>query len=293
MKLLDDMALFVEVANVMSFRQASDITGVPSSTLSRRISALEKNIGLRLFHRTTRKIELTEAGRLYYERCHRIVEEAKLAHAHLSEIADHPKGIVRVSAPVDFAVNYIAPLLPDFIQRYPDIQLEFDLTSRRVDMTSERFDVAIRAGESDNSNLIARKLAHFRHYVYAAPSYLTRHTPPKTPDELSQHACFSILKTATWKLYCGDEMVSIKVNNPVFVNSMGMLKHLAILGMGMVLVPHDMVNDEVKQGRLQRVLTDWQSAVVPIYAITETRLLPVKTRCFIDFLQQKLADKMR
>ncbi|WP_305457385.1 LysR family transcriptional regulator [Photobacterium leiognathi] len=116
---LDDMALFVEVANVMSFRQAAEITGVPNSTLSRRISALEKAIGLRLLHRTTRKIELTEAGQLYYERCRRIVEEAKLAHQQLSDIAENPSGTVRVSAPIDFATHFIAPLLPEFAKAIP------------------------------------------------------------------------------------------------------------------------------------------------------------------------------
>lgn len=291
MKSLDDMALFVEVANVMSFRQAAEITGVPNSTLSRRISALEKAIGLRLLHRTTRKIELTEAGQLYYERCRRIVEEAKLAHQQLSDIAEHPTGTVRVSAPIDFATHFIAPLLPEFTEQYPDIRLELDLTSHRVDMTSEYFDVAIRAGESESSNLIARKLTNFHHYIYGSKAYLLQHGEPKMPQSLKNHQCFNIVKSAYWTLNNKDESVEIKVNNKLSVNSIGMIKQLAILNMGLVLLPQEMVNDELNIGALQRVLPEWQGTPVPIYAITETRLLPAKTRCFIDFIQKKLEQR--
>ena len=285
---LDDMALFVEVANVMSFRQAAEITGVPNSTLSRRISALEKAIGLRLLHRTTRKIELTEAGQLYYERCRRIVEEAKLAHQQLSDIAENPSGTVRVSAPIDFATHFIAPLLPEFSKQYPEIELEFDLSSRRVDMTSEYFDVAIRAGESESSSLIARKLANFHHYVYGSPAYLAQYGEPQSPDELTQHQCFNIVKSANWALHSKDKSADIKVNSKLFVNSIGMIKQLIVLNMGLGLLPQEMITDELAQGTLQRILPDWQSSPVPIYAITETRLLPAKTRCFINFIQSKL-----
>ncbi|SMY15403.1 LysR family transcriptional regulator [Photobacterium aquimaris] len=292
MKLLDDMALFVEVAKMMSFRQAAEVTGVPNSTLSRRVSALEKAIGLRLFHRTTRKIELTEAGQLYYQRCRRIVDEAKLAHEQLGELVTHPTGTVRISAPIDFATIYIAPLLPEFSQHYPDIRLEFDLSSRRVDMTSELFDVAIRAGESENSSLIARKIAHFHHYVYASPNYLAQYGKPQTPNDLVNHQCFSIVKSAHWTLYNQDSCADIKVTNKLFVNSIGMIKQLAILNMGLILMPKEIVAQELEQGKLTHVLPDWKSAAVPIYAITETRLLPAKTRCFIDFLQQQLEMKI-
>ncbi|WP_305404142.1 LysR family transcriptional regulator [Photobacterium leiognathi] len=288
---LDDMALFVEVANVMSFRQAAEITGVPNSTLSRRISALEKAIGLRLLHRTTRKIELTEAGQLYYERCRRIVEEAKLAHQQLSDIAENPSGTVRVSAPIDFATHFIAPLLPEFAKQYPEIELEFDLSSRRVDMTSEYFDVAIRAGESESSNLIARKLANFHHYIYGSPAYLAQYGEPQSPDELNQHQCFSIVKSAHWALHSKDKSADIKVNSKLFVNSIGMIKQLTLLNMGLGLLPQEMITDELAQGTLKRILPEWQGAPVPIYTITETRLLPAKTRCFINFIQQQLEQR--
>jgi len=141
---LNDMALFVEVVKTRSLRRAADALEMPNSALSRRISLLEEGIGLRLLHRTTRKIELTEAGQLYYERCKRIVEEARLAHEELGDMVAQPSGVLRVSLPVDFATTYLAPLLPEFAELYPGISFEFDLTPRNVDLVAEPFDLAIR-----------------------------------------------------------------------------------------------------------------------------------------------------
>lgn len=144
---LDDMALFVEVVKARSFRGAAEVLGMPNSTVSRRIGMLEKALGLRLLHRTTRRIELTEAGQVYFERSKRIVEEARLAHLELGEMLAQPTGVLRASLPVDFAVTYLAPLIAEFSQLYPGISFDIDLTPRRIDLVSERFDIAIRMGE--------------------------------------------------------------------------------------------------------------------------------------------------
>lgn len=159
MELLNDMALFVEVVKARGFRRAAEAVGIPNSTVSRRISSLEKAIGLRLLHRTTRKIELTEAGQIYFQRCKRIVDEAKLAHEQLGELLAQPSGVLRASLPVDFANIYLAPLIAEFARRYPGISFDLDLTPRLVDLVSEPFDVAIRMGNPPNSNLIARQLS--------------------------------------------------------------------------------------------------------------------------------------
>lgn len=183
MELLNDMALFVEVVKAKGFRSAAEVMGIPNSTLSRRIGTLEKAIGLRLLHRTTRKIELTEAGQLYFERCKRIVDEARLAHEQLGEMLAQPSGVLRASLPVDFAVTYLAPLIAEFAGLYPGITFDFDLTPRRVDLVSEPFDVAIRMGPSEDSQLIARPLASLTPHLYASPGYLDRsasRTSPRT-----------------------------------------------------------------------------------------------------------------
>src|SRR5580765_7914821 len=153
---LDDMALFVEVVKAKGFIRAAKSIGMPSSTLSRRISGLEKSIGLRLLNRTTRRVELTEAGRIYFERCKRIVEEAALAHEQLGDMVVNPSGVLRVSLPVDFANVYLTELIVEFARAFPGIRFEFDLTPRVVDLVAEPFDIAIRMGEPVDSALIAR-----------------------------------------------------------------------------------------------------------------------------------------
>lgn len=289
MELLNDMALFVEVVKVMSFRRAAEITGIPNSTISRRISGLEKAIGLRLMHRTTRKLELTEAGHLYYERCKHIVEEARLAHEQLGNMLAQPAGVLRVSMPVDFAAMYLAEHIADFARTYPGISFEFDLTPRRVDLFTEPFDVAIRIGESENSSLIARAIASFSAELYASPEYLESAGEPKHPEDLVAHQCFHMQREGEWTLQNGKEKRKIPVGGRFIVNSIGMMRRLGGLGMGIILMPPKAVEEDVAAGRLQRVLKDWKGVPLTAYAMTETRLLPAKTQRFIEFLRDRLA----
>ncbi len=288
MQLLNDMALFVEVVKAKGFRRAAEGLDMPNSTLSRRISALEQAIGLRLLHRTTRKIELTEAGQLYFERCQRIVEEARLAHEQLGTLLAEPSGVLRASLPVDFALSYLAPLIAEFAERYPGIRFEFDLTPRRVDLVSEPFDVAIRMGEAADSQLIARRLAALTPQLYAAPGYLQRAGLPAEPADLARHQCLSLLKAGAWTLHQGQRSVTVPVGGRFGLNSIGLARRLAALGQGLVLMPREIVADELASGALRRVLPDWQGTAIPVYAMTETRLLPAKTQRFIEFLRARL-----
>ncbi|MFS2155977.1 LysR substrate-binding domain-containing protein [Pseudomonas sp. Pseusp122] len=289
MELLNDMALFVEVAKAKGFRGAAEILGMPNSTLSRRISALEKAIGLRLLHRTTRKVELTEAGQIYFERCKRIVDEARLAHEQLGEMLAQPSGVLRVSLPVDFAITYLAPLIAEFADLYPGITFDLDLTSRRVDLVSEPFDVAIRMGESEDSQLIARPLAALTSHLYASPRYLKASGMPLAPGDLERHQCLGILKPGAWTLNDGTQTLSVKVGGRFIANNVGLLRRLAACDQGIVLLPEEIVADEVAAQQLCRVLPQWNGTPMTIYAITETRLLPAKTQRFIEFLRKRLA----
>jgi DNA-binding transcriptional LysR family regulator len=289
-QLLNDMALFVEVVKVMSFRRAAEATCVPSSTLSRRIGALEKGIGLRLLNRTTRKIELTEAGQCYYDRCKQIVAEARLAHEQLGEMLAQPSGVLRASLPVDFATTFLAPLIPEFSHRYPGITFEFDLSPRNVDMVAEPFDVAIRMGEQQDSNLIARQLARLPSYLYASPRYLELLGEPSEPADLVQHECLNIQKAGEWTLLKGTQITKVSVGSKFAINNVGMIRRLATLDMGIVLMSEKIVGDDLNNGRLRRILPQWQGSPVSVYAITETRLLPAKTRCFIEFLSERLGE---
>ena len=288
MELLNDMALFVEVVKARGFRSAAEAMGMPNSTLSRRISGLEKAIGLRLLHRTTRKIELTEAGQAYFDRCKRIVDEARLAHEQLGDMLAQPSGVLRASLPVDFAVTYLAPLIAEFAGLYPGITFDFDLTPRRVDLVSEPFDVAIRMGESESSQLIARTLASLTPHLYASPGYLERSGEPNKPADLSRHECLGILKADSWTLQDGKRTATVSVGGRFMLNSVGMIRRLATLDMGIVLMPEEVVADDLASGKLRRIMPAWHGAPMPVYAITETRLLPAKTQRFIEFLKERL-----
>jgi len=286
---LNDMALFVEVVKAKGFRGAGEVLGIPNSTVSRRIAALEKVIGLRLLHRTTRKIELTEAGQVYFERCKRIVDEARLAHEQLGGMLAQPTGVLRASLPVDFAQTYLAPLIAEFAQLYPGLTFELELTSRRVDLVSEPYDVAIRMGELADSQLIARQLALLTPQLYAAPGYLAQHGAPRAPQELEDHACLGLSKAATWTLLDGAQSVAVATGSRFAINNVGLLRRMATFDMGILLLPEQIVADDLAAGRLQRILPQWHGKPTPVYALTETRLVPAKTQRFIEFLRERLA----
>lgn len=293
MEYLNDMALFVEVVKVRSFRRAAEALDMPNSTLSRRISGLEKAIGLRLLHRTTRKIELTEAGQLYYERCKRIVDEARLAHEQLGEMLARPSGLLRASLPVDFANVYLAPLIAEFAQLYPGISFDFDLTPRQVDLISEPVDVVIRMGEPANSNLIARKLASLQRFLYASPQYLEMSGEPQSPSDLPHHECLRLRGPGSdrWTLLGNGETEQVDVGGRFELNSVGMLRRLASLDLGITLLPEGIAAQDVLEGKLRQILPQWQASPVSVYALTETRLLPAKTQRFIEFIRAKLETK--
>jgi len=190
---------------------------------------------------------------------------------------------------VDFAVTYLSPLIAEFAELYPGISFDFDLTSRRVDLVSEPFDVAIRIGESEDSQLIARPLITLVPYLYASPRYLEVSGEPRTPSDLERHQCLNIQKAGSWTLHDGVQTLSVAVGGRFMVNSVGMLRRLAALDQGIVLMNEEIIADELRNGQLRRVMPEWQGKPVTVYAVTETRLLPAKTQRFIEFLRARLA----
>ncbi|MEG3129443.1 LysR family transcriptional regulator [Pantoea cypripedii] len=290
MELLNDMALFVEVAKAMSFTRAAEVSGIPGSTLSRRISQLEKAIGLRLLHRTTRRVELTEAGQIYYQRCKRLVDEARLIHEQLGDMLEQPEGVIRVSLPVDFAAIFLTPLLAEFAGLYPGIQFEMDLTPRRADLISEGIDVAIRIGEPAMSNLIARKLMQFHGQLFASPSYLAGAKKLTHPDDLNEHQCIGFLKNTGWTLLNDHQRVTIHGRGRFTLNNVGMMRKLALMHQGIIFVPVQAIKDDLAARLLVPVLPEWHGEATAVYALTETRLLPAKTQRFLDFIRDKLRD---
>ena len=287
MDYLREMALFVEVAKARSFRRASATSGVPTSSLSRRIADLERHVGARLLNRTTRSVDLTEAGTIYFARCKEIVESARVAHEQLGELVEKPRGRLRVSATAEFARLFLGPLIDAYTRRYPEVTLEIDLSPGRVDLVTQNYDLALRIGEQPDSGLIARRLGLIRTALYAAPSYLARLPAPEAPRDLARHNVVrnpNVARSEHWTLTNGEQAVEVQVTGQVLVNNFGFMRQLAVLGHGVCMLHEPMAAADVRAGRLVRVLPDWWLREVPALALTSSRLLPAKTRLFLDML---------
>jgi DNA-binding transcriptional LysR family regulator len=289
---LRDMVLFVEVARAGSFTKAAQRLGLPTSTLSRRIQALERSLKIKLMLRTTRSVELTEAGTIYLKRCADIVDAAKIAHENIRDLTNVPRGHLRVSLTGDFGPIFIAPYLAIFRKSYPEITFDLDMTPYRVDLATEPFDLALRIGALEDSSLIARRLALLKVALYAAPSYLASRGTLKRPEDLELHDAIPTRRGASgahWTLSNGREVRRISLKCPFVANSLGMIRMLAISGAGIGMLDEAMVSQDVKQGRLVLVLPHWSLDRIPINAVTASRLMPEKTRVFVEFLARKLA----
>jgi DNA-binding transcriptional LysR family regulator len=293
--ILNYMRLFVEVARRKSFRAAAEALDMPNSTLSRNIAELEKIIGLRLLHRTTRKVELTGAGAVYFQRCQHIVEEALGAHEALRDVSERPVGTLRVTMTSNFAVGYLAPILGEFACAYPLITFDFDVTSRRVDMQAEPFDLAIRMGSAPttSSTLVVRTIAALPRYLYASPIYLRQAAPLAHASDLANHVlCVgqgASRPTDVWhRLHRGDEMVPVMGGSRFVSNSADLSRAMAVNGIGIAALDPYIAHHDLCAGRLQRVLPDWQLEQTQVLAITDTRHLPARTKLFIEFLKTRL-----
>jgi len=291
---LHDMTLFVEVARTGNFSRASANLGVPGATLSRRIAAMERKVGVRLFDRTTRKVELTEAGRRYFERCGPLVDEARLAQEALRESVDRPVGHLRISMPVDTGVHHIGPVLPEFARQYPGITFELDLSPRHSDLVSEHVDVAIRLGTVTGDQLVVRRLGAISLHLFAAPSYLDRHGRPQQPSELAEHDCIALAQAQApqgvrWRLARDGDSTEVQVRGRFGINNPGMACVLAERGMGIAVLSQAIAREAVMAGRLLTVLPEWALPALPVHAVMSSRLQPAAVRAFVGFLVTRLA----
>jgi DNA-binding transcriptional LysR family regulator len=272
---LHDMTLFVEVARARNFSVAGRQLGVPVATLSRRIAAMEREFGVRLFDRTTRRVELTEAGARYFERCAHLADEARLAQESLRDTARKPGGHLRLSMPVDLGVTTIGPLLPEFARQFPDITFDLDLSSRNADLVGDHVDVAIRLGAVKGDQLVARRLGSVERVLFASPTYLDLNGAPSTPADLAAHDGVA---------------TEVSVGGRVMVNNQGLMRLLVERGLGIGVLTPDLARDALASGRLVRVLAPWTLQPLPIHAVTASRLQPAGVKAFIEFLRDRLAD---
>jgi DNA-binding transcriptional LysR family regulator len=287
---LNEILIFTRVVQAGGFTAAARLLGMPKSSVSRKLSELEDRVGARLIQRTTRKLGLTDAGRIYYEHSARIVAEMEEADRAVSHMQASPRGLLRVTAPLSFAM--LGPIVAEFLKRYPDAQVELTCTDRRVNLVEEGFDVAIRAGALDDSTLIARNLGAIKRVLVAAPGYCRRHGTPSTPADLARHACISFgagSRSNIWTLHAGEHEVEVKISPRLTVNDYEMVRDAARAGLGIAWMPRFLCAADLRAGRLRQVLPKWCSAEVPLHALYPTaRHLSPKVAAFIDLVRDKL-----
>jgi len=291
----NDLLIFAHVAELGSFSRAAGKLGLPKSTVSRRLAALEQRLGEKLLLRTTRRQSVTELGLQLLEHARQVVAEVDAVTALSERRQATPSGRLRVSMPSDFANLLLADSLAAFIALYPSIQLELDLSPRRVDLLGEGFDVVVRLGKlPEDSLLVARRLADFPAGLYAAPGYLADHGDPADPDDLARHDAVRLLQgngePATWTLVQGEQRWQGVPPGRASANSPELLIRLACAGAGIAAVPDYFAAAEVRRGALRRVLPHWCVPSHTAWAVfPERKLMPVKTRVFIDMLQTSLS----
>ncbi|MFU2317107.1 LysR family transcriptional regulator [Rahnella sp. PCH160] len=289
----DDLTAFVCVAEAGSFTGASTRLGRDASVISRRVSHLEKQLGVRLLVRTTRSVTLTEAGIYFLHRTRNALDELSAASREVGDFASTPQGVLRVSLPVTFGREVIAPILPDFLENYPEIRIDAHFLDRRVDIVAEGFDAVIRVGIIRDSSLTGRQLGTFRSQLVASPEYLRKCGTPSEPDALASHLCLGFTTHPDWPhwiLENGHDRVQITPSGPLTTNTSEALLKVVLRGTGIALLPGWMVAQDIRSGTLINILPQWHSATrVSVYALMPPGVLvPAKTRVFIDTVCSQL-----
>jgi DNA-binding transcriptional LysR family regulator len=291
----NDLLIFARVAEAGSFSRAATRIGLPKSTVSRRIAFLEEQLGERLMLRTTRRLALTEFGLQLLEHARQIAAEVDAVKALSEHRQARPSGRLRVSMPNDFATQLLTDMLAAFIALHPAVSLELDLSPRRVDLLGENFDLAVRLGDlPDDTLLAARRIAVFPGGLYAAPAYLAERGDPASPEDLERHDALRLLgrngEAAGWTLTCGEQTWEGAPPARAVANAPDLLSSLARAGAGIAAVPDYFAAPSVRRGELRRVLPDWCMPSHTAWAVFPgRRLMPAKTRAFIDMLEAALA----
>ena len=297
MGILDGIEIFALTVEAGSFAAAARRLGVTASAVSRRVANLEEQLGVPLLARTTRSLSLTHDGQSFHERCVRILEELGEARDALAHVRKRPSGTIRVDAPIALGRAMIAPRLPEFLSRYPDVSVDLTLRDQFVDPFVEGLDVLLRVGALGDSTLIARRLGESRLVVCGSPAYLKRRGMPKTPRDLSRHECLCYLRGGRpqpWRIREGGVLHEVVVRGRYNSSDVDVILRGALAGQGLVLLLDFLVADAFRAGTLVRVLADYDSTARPIHALyPKNRHLVPKVGAFLDFAAALFASSRR
>ena len=288
-----DMRAFVRVVEHQSFSAAATFLGLTPSAVSKLVSRLEDRLGVRLLHRTTRRLALTSEGEVYFARARQILSDIEEVEAEVARSRGAPRGRLHVNTSIAFAVHQLGPALPEFLERYPDINVELSIADRVVDLVTDHADVTIRNGRIVDMALSARKIAEFERVICAAPSYLTRHGMPRTPADLANHLCIVMATTLSrWPFRTREGINHVEITPRVTTDNGEAALRLALDGAGIVRLSDMMLGGPVSRGLLVPLLTDVHYAEpLPVSALylTGRHRLP-KVRVFLDFLIERFSS---
>jgi DNA-binding transcriptional LysR family regulator len=287
---LNEILVFARVVQAGSFTAAAAQLGMPKSTVSRKVSELEERLKSRLLQRTTRKLSLTDVGRIYYDYCARIVTDVEDAERAVSGLQGTPWGQLRVTAPANAA--FLGPIVSDYLKRYPGVQLELFCTARRVDLVEERFDLAVRAGGLADSTLIASSLGRVGWFLVATPAYLKKRGRPRSPEDLKKHDYLFFgagLDNAVLRLEKGDRSVQLALAPRMTVSENEVLHAVVAAGLGVALLPAFLCVEDLRAHRLERVLRDWTAPSTPVHVVyPSARHVSPKVKTFVDHLHERM-----
>ena len=293
---LEGLAIFAKVAETRSFAAAAAELNLSKATVSKAVCRVETKLKTRLFDRTSRRIALTEAGRQLSDRASRVLAEGEAAEDEALARSSAVRGLVRLAAPMSFGVLHVAPLLPEFLARYPEVAIDLNLSDATVDMIGDGFDAAIRIGVLPDSSLIARRLCGMPRYLVGSPSYLKKHGSPRHPLNLADHVCITYghgTATETWRFtHKNGKSASVHPSGPLRVNNGDAMMPALIAGVGLGILPDFMLRHALDAGRLKRLLADWSLPSGAVYWVTPPGgLRPKRVEVLADFLLERLGPQ--
>ncbi|MEH2314937.1 MAG: LysR family transcriptional regulator [Nostoc sp.] len=290
---LNAVLVFLKVAELGGFVAAARSLNLPKSTVSLKVNKLEQRLGVRLFHRTTRRVSLTEEGRLYYKNCLPILDALHDGDDAIASLQGHPQGVVRVTATPLFVRSVLAPNLSEFLLTYPDIRVILNATTEYKDIVKEGYDLAIRIGELDDSTLIMRRISTDRQKLFASVTYIKTAGEPRAIADLTSHTLLSMVhrqNEVTWTLHNKQyETVTLSFHPRLLSNDVAPIYQAIVAGVGIGLLPEFLFQQELQGGNIVNVLPQWSSAPIPINALYPSRkYVPMKVKVFLEFLEQKM-----
>lgn len=289
----EDMRMFCQVMESGSFTAAADQMGLSKQFISRRLMQLEERLGVRLLNRSTRRLDVTPLGQSYYESALRLLSEVEQVEQGIAGQNSEPRGTLRLSAPLSFALAHLGCLLPQFLQRYPEVSVEVDLSDRPVDLISEGYDLVLRIGVLEDSSLIARRIATIERVYCASPDYLAGQGVPEKPEDLKNHAClpYGHGRQVQWRFQVKGKPLNVHVAGRMRANNGELLKEVAMAGLGVTYLPTFIVGDALRDGRLVKVLEDFQPEPLTLSAVyPQHRQASRPVQALIEFLRERLAD---